>query len=192
MADVARPSVVALVGSPRRHGNTATLVAAALEALEARGAGCQTFELGRLTIAPCQAHDGCGDLEACPLDDDAATVLGRVYVADCLILGSPVYYENVSAQLKAFIDRNLFRYSHGQWLRARAVGLIAVTAETGLEDTLAALRRYVALSSEGDIPVFTCAGYADEAGAAAADERLLAEARRLGADLADALGLSRA
>ncbi len=50
----------------------------------------------------------------------------------------------------------------------------------------------MALSSEGDIPVFTCAGYADEAGAAAADEQLLAEARRLGADLADALGLSRA
>ena len=194
MADAAGPSVVALVGSPRRRGTTATLVATALEELEARGAGCETFELGRLTIAPCRAHDGCGDFEACPLDDDAATVLGRVYAADCLILGSPVYYENVSAQMKAFIDRNLFRYSHGEWLRAKAVGLIAVTAETGLEDTLAALRRYVALSSEGDIPVFTCAGYAVEAGAAvaAADEQLLAEARRLGADLADALGLSRA
>lgn len=192
MADVAGPSVVALVGSPRLRGNTATLVAAAIGELEARGAAFETFELGRLTIAPCQAHDGCGDFEVCPLDDDAATVLGRVYATDCLILGSPVYYENVSAQLKAFIDRNLFRYSHGEWLRARAVGLIAVTAETGLEDTLAALRRYVALSSDGDIPVFTCAGYADEAGAAAVDGRLLAQARRLGADLADALGLSRA
>ncbi len=192
MADASGPLVVALVGSPRRRGTTATLVATALEEMEARGAACETFELDRLTITPCRAHDGCGDLEACALDDDAATVLGRVYAADCLIRGSPVYYENVSAQLKAFVDRNLFRYSHGEWLRARAVGLIAVAAETGLKDTLAALRRYVALSSEGDIPVFTCAGYADEAGAAATDERLLGEARRLGADLADALGLSRA
>ena len=74
--------------------------------------------------------------------------------------------------------------------RAKAVGLVAVTAETGLEETLAALRRYVALSTDGDVPVSTCAGYADEAGAAAADAELLAEARRLGAELAAALGLS--
>ena len=61
----------------------------------------------------------------------------------------------------------------------------------GLEETLAALRRYVALSTDGDVPVFTCGGYADAAGAAAADAALLAEARRLGAELAGALGLSR-
>ncbi len=188
----AGPSVVAVVGSPRRGGNTAALVAAALEELEARGAVCETFVLSRLGIAPCLAHDACGDLVACPLGDAAAAVLDRVYAADCLILGTPVYYENVSAQMKAFMDRNVFRYAHGEWLRAKAVGLVAVTAETGLEDTLAALRRYVALSSDREIPVFTCAGYADEAGAAASDEELLTEARRLGADLAAALGLSRA
>ena len=55
-----------------------------------------------------------------------------MYAADCLVLGTPVYYENVSAQMKAFIDRNVFRYAHDQWLRAKAVGLVAVTAETGL------------------------------------------------------------
>ncbi len=119
-------------------------------------------------------------------------MLDRVYAADCLILGTPVYYENVSAQMKAFMDRNVFRFAHGEWLRAKAVGLVSVTAETGLEETLDALRRYVALSSDREIPVFTCAGYADEAGAAASDEELLTEARRLGADLAAVLGLSRA
>jgi multimeric flavodoxin WrbA len=187
----ARPSVVAVIASPRR-GNTAALVGAAVAELEARGAACETIALGDLFIAPCQAHDGCGDFAACPLRDDAAAVLDRVYAADCLILGSPVYYENVSAQMKAFIDRNVFRYAHDEWLRATAVGLVAVTAETGLQETLDALRRYVALSTDHDVPVFTCGGYADEAGAAAADEALLGEARRLGAELAAALGLSRA
>ena len=85
-------------------------------------------------------------------------MLDRVYAADCLILASPVYYENVSAQMKAFIDRNVFRYAHDEWLPARVVGLIAVTAETGLDDTLAALRRYVALSTDHEVPVFTCDG----------------------------------
>ncbi len=183
------PSVVAVVGSPRR-GNTATLVAAALAELESRGAACETIVLSDLTIGPCLAHDGCGDFAFCPQRDDAAAALERVYAADCLILGSPVYYENVSAQMKALMDRSVFRYAHDEWLRARAVGLVAVTAETGLQETLDALRRYVALSTDGDPPVFTCGGYADAAGAAAADEALLAEARRLGTELAGALGLS--
>lgn len=166
------------------------MVGAALEELEARGAACETIELGRLDIGPCLGHDTCGELAACCQDDDAESVLDRVYAADCLILGTPVYFENVSAQMKVFIDRNVFRYYHHEPLKAQAVGLVAVTAETGLEETLDALRRYVALSSRGDLPVYTCAGYADKAGEAAADDQLLAAARRLGAELAAALDLS--
>ena len=147
--------------------------------------------LSGVDIAPCLAHDSCAEFAACLLEDDAAEVLDRAYTADCLILGTPVYYENVSAQMKAFIDRSYFPYVHGRWLRAKAVGLVVVTAETGLDETLAALRRYVALSSDRDIPVYACAGYADEAGAAATDDELLADARRLAGDLAAALGLSR-
>ena len=188
----AAPSVVAVVGSPRLRGNTAALVDVTLAELTARGAACETFVLSRFAVAPCLAHDTCAELATCAIGDDAAAVLDRVYAADCLILGTPVYYENVSAQLKALIDRSYFPYVHGRWLRAKAVGLIVVTAETGLQETVDALRRYVALSSDGDIPVFTCAGYADEAGAAAADDELVAEARRLGAELGGALGLSRA
>jgi len=190
MVDAA-PSVVAVVGSPRLRGNTAALVDVTLAELEARGAICETVVLSRLAVAPCLAHETCADLATCAIGDDAAAVLDRVFAADCLILATPVYYENVSAQLKALIDRSYFPYVHGRWLRARAVGLVVVSAETGLQETVDALRRYVALSSDEDIPVFTCAGYADEAGAAAADDQLVAEARRLGAELAGELGLSR-
>ena len=126
MEAAAQPLVVAVVGSPRRGGNTAVLVAAALGELSARGARCETVFLAQHDIAPCLAHDGCAEFAACPLGDDAASVLDQVYAADCLVLASPVYYENVSAQMKAFIDRNLFRYSHDEWLRATAIGLIAV------------------------------------------------------------------
>jgi multimeric flavodoxin WrbA len=190
--DPARPKVVAVVGSPRRHSNSAALAAAALAELESAGAACWTIDLGAVTILPCLAHDGCEDFSACPVDDDASAVLETVYAADCLILGTPVYYENVSAQMKAFIDRNLFRYSHGERLRARAVGLVAVGAETGLQDALDALRRYVGLSARDEVSVFTCGGYADGPGAAAADETLLSEARVMGRALVDQLGLTRA
>lgn len=179
---------MALVGSPRAHGNTSRLVDEVLGELGRRGCRCEKHLLGERRIAPCLGHDDCADLPACTLGDDAAEVLERAYAADVLVLATPVYYENVSAQMKAFIDRNVFRYAHEEWLRARAVGLVAVTAETGLQETLDALRRYVALSTDGEVPVLALGGYADSAGAAADDAELLAAARQLGADLADALG----
>jgi multimeric flavodoxin WrbA len=181
---------VALVGSPRARGNTSLLVDAALEELTRRGLRCDKVMLGERSIAPCLGHEDCAALAACLHGDDADDVLDLVYAADCLILATPVYYENVSAQMKAFMDRNVFRYAHDEWLPARAVGVIAVTAETGLDDALAALRRYVALSTHGDVPVFSLGGYADKLGEVAAKPELLTAARQLGADLAHACGLS--
>ena len=184
---VKRPLVVAVVGSPRPKGNTSTLVDVALAELERRGAAVSKLMLCEHRIEPCLGHDTCPDLERCPQGDDAADVLATVYAADGLLLASPVYYENVSAQMKTFIDRNVFKYSHDVFLTPKVVGLLAVTAETGLDDTLAALRRFVALSTEGDVPTFSMGGFADTAGAAADDEELLAAARRLAADMAGVL-----
>lgn len=182
--------VVALVGSPRTRGNTSLLVDAALEELSRHGVRCDKVLLAERHIAPCLGHENCADLVACPRDDDAAGLLDLVYAADILILATPVYYENVSAQMKSFIDRNVFRYAHDEWLPARAVGLVVVTAETGLDETLAALRRYVALSTAGEVPIFSLGGYADTLGEVAGKPELLAAARQLGADLAGALGLN--
>ena len=182
-----RPLVVAVVGSPRRRGNTSILVDAALAELEGRGAAVSKLMLCDHPIAPCLGHDDCGDRESCPQKDDADDLLAAVYAADGLLLATPVYYENVSAQMKAFIDRNVFQYSHDVYLTPKVVGLLAVTAETGLDDTLAALRRFVALSTEAELATFSMGGFADTAGAAAGDAELLGAARRLGADMAGVL-----
>ena len=140
-----------------------------------------------MASAGCLGHDDCAKRRACPRDDDAAEILDAVYAADGLILATPVYYENVSAQMKAFMDRNVFRYARDEWLPAKVVGLMAVTAETGFDETLAALRRYVALSTDGDVPIFSMGGYADTAGSAAEKPELLAAARQLAVDLAEVL-----
>lgn len=187
-----RPLLVAVVGSPRPAGNTSVLTDVVLTELQRRGASVVKLMLRDHTIAPCLGHDTCGDLERCPQDDDAERVLAAVYAADGLLLATPVYYENVSAQMKAFMDRNVFQYSHEVFLEPKVVGLLVVSAETGLDDTLAALRRYVALSTEKDVPVVSLGGLADKAGEAADDAELVAAARQLGADMAGHLGLSAA
>jgi multimeric flavodoxin WrbA len=182
-----RPLVVAVVGSPHPRGNTSILVDEALTELERRGAAVTKVMLRDFRIAPCLGHANCADLERCTQDDDMERLLATVYSADGLLLATPVYYENVTAQMKMFIDRNYFPYTHDEFLRPKVVGLLVVTAESGLEDTLAALRRFVALSTEGDLPVFSTGGFADAAGDAAGDAELLAAARKLGGDMAGVL-----
>jgi multimeric flavodoxin WrbA len=183
------PKVVAVIGSPRRRGNTATLVDAALEELERCGCDCERIVLSTLRINACDGHANCGERESCPHDDDMPGVLEQVYAADGLILATPIYYENVSGQMKTFMDRNATRYYHEEWLAPKAVGLIAVAGESDAEDTLAAMRRFVALSNPEAPPVVALGGLADKPGDAAQDAELMARARELGRSMAERLGL---
>jgi multimeric flavodoxin WrbA len=184
-----RPKVVAVIGSPRRRGNTATLVDTALEELERRGCDCARIVLSALRINACDGHEDCGERESCPHDDDMSGVLEQVYAADGLILATPIYYENVSGQMKTFMDRNATRYYHEEWLTPKVAGLIAVAAESSADDTLAAMRRFVALSNPEALPVVALGGCADKPGEAAEDAKLMAQARELGRSMAERLGL---
>jgi multimeric flavodoxin WrbA len=183
-----RPKVVAVIGSPRRRGNTATLVDAALEELERGGCDCTRIVLAEKRVEFCSGHVHCGE-RACPHDDDMAGILEQVYAADGLILATPIYYENVSGQMKTFMDRNATRYYHEEWLAPKVVGLIAVAGESEAEDTLAAMRRFVALSNPEEPPVVALGGLADKPGDAAQDAELMARARALGRSIAERLGL---
>ena len=136
----------------------------------------------------CSGHEFCGE-RACPHDDDMAGILEQVYTADGLLIATPIYYENVSGQMKTFIDRNATRYYHEEWLAPKVVGLIAVAGESDAEDTLAAMRRFVALSNPEAPPVVALGGLADKPGDAAQDAELMARARELGREMAERLGL---
>jgi multimeric flavodoxin WrbA len=183
-----RPVVVAVIGSPHRKGNTVALVNGALEELERAGCDCTRIVLSDKRINACDGHTNCGERD-CPHDDDMAGVIEQVYAADGLILGTPVYFENVSGQMKVFIDRTATAYYHEQWLAPKVVGLIAVAAESDPGDTLAALQRFVALSNPEEVPSVTLGALAADAGDAAKDEKLMAEARALGSAMAEKLGL---
>jgi multimeric flavodoxin WrbA len=182
-----RPTVVAVVGSPRATGNTSYLVDVALDELARRGVAVEKITLGEHRILPCEGHDDCADFGACPLNDEAGPILERVYAADGLIFATPVYYENVSGQMKLFIDRNCFNNYHEIWLRARAVGLIAVAESTGLDDAIDGLRRYVSLACDKKIKPLSVSGLAYREGDAAENAALVAEVRDMAQAIAAAL-----
>jgi multimeric flavodoxin WrbA len=191
MSDVTgRPTVAAVIGSPHRGGNTVALADAALAELESLGCACTRIFLADMRIAPCEGHEDCAQLAACVHDDDMDGVLEQVYAADALILATPVYYENVTAQMKLFIDRNATRYYHDEWLTPTVVGLIAVATESGLDETLEALRRFVALSTKEAPPIVSLRGFAEKPGDAVRDAGLMAEARAFGRSIGRELGLA--
>lgn len=97
---------VAVLGSPRPSGNSASLALHLLETARASGAGVRSFSLNRLSYRGCQACNACKETsEVCVLKDDLAEVLEAVVRADVLVLATPVYYGDVSGQMKCFIDR---------------------------------------------------------------------------------------
>jgi multimeric flavodoxin WrbA len=98
--------VVSLLGSPRTKGNSATIANRFTETAAKLGAETRTYELNRLTYRGCQGCYACKkDSEQCVLQDDLAEVLAAVQEADVVVLASGVYFGNITAQLKAFIDR---------------------------------------------------------------------------------------
>lgn len=98
--------IVCLLGSPRKNGNSATVAARLMGKAAELGAEVESVYLNGLDYQGCQACYACKNgAEICVLKDDLAPVLEKVREADALVLASAVYYGDVTAQLKAFIDR---------------------------------------------------------------------------------------
>ena len=101
--------VVGFVGSPRKDGNTYALVNQILEGAKEKGAETKIINLNKLNIKGCQACMYCRTNYGCAIKDDMQELYEEIKTADAIVLGSPVYMFQVSAQTKAFIDR-LFIY----------------------------------------------------------------------------------
>lgn len=186
-ASADQPYVMAIVGSPRPNGNTSFAADVAIAELEKHGVRCEKIALSDYRILPCEGHDECEELSACPLDDDAGPILERMYAADGLIFATPVYYEDVSGQMKVFIDRNCFYNYHEIWLAARTVGLIAIAAETGVDETIDSLRRFVALSSNTWLKPLAATGLATKIGDAADNPALIRSVGEMAHEMVTAL-----
>lgn len=97
--------IVALLGSPRK-GNSSAIARRFLAAGESLGATTRSFVLNTLTYRGCQACYACKtSLSRCVLQDDLADVLAAVEEADVVVLATPVYFGDITAQLKTFFDR---------------------------------------------------------------------------------------
>jgi arsenate reductase (thioredoxin) len=95
-----------LQGSPRKKGNSELLLAMFMQALERQGVRTQTLPVCRLELQPCLELLACEKNGFCPIKDEMdARVYSLLRQADIVVAASPVFFYNVTAQLKALIDR---------------------------------------------------------------------------------------
>ncbi|SDO59216.1 flavodoxin family protein [Desulforhopalus singaporensis] len=98
--------IIGIVGSPRKEkGNTGRLMLEVLKSAQQQGATFETVALPGGTVLPCLACDTCHKKGFCPQRDEFDDIMGRIMASDGIVLASPNYIFNVSAQLKAFMDR---------------------------------------------------------------------------------------
>lgn len=99
--------IVALLGSPRRKSNSSVLAGVVTDLLAKPDDVLTSYNLNKLSFSGCQGCGACKTAsEECVLKDDLALVLSDVKDADVLIMATPVYWGDVTAQMKGFIDRS--------------------------------------------------------------------------------------
>jgi multimeric flavodoxin WrbA len=98
--------VVGFVGSPRKKGNTTTIVNEVLRGAQEAGAETKVFNLNQLNIKGCQACYKCQTPEGrCVQKDDMAALYDEIYSADAVVVGTPIYMFQITGQTKIFVDR---------------------------------------------------------------------------------------
>jgi multimeric flavodoxin WrbA len=98
-------NITAFCGSPRKNGNTETLLKEVVRGVEHVGHSVDIFYLNTMNIKPCQDCGGCNTTGKCILSDDMDQVNEAIRCADRIILASPIFFFSLSAQAKAMIDR---------------------------------------------------------------------------------------
>jgi len=107
--------VIALNGSPRKKWNTAALLNSALEGAASKGAETELYHLYDLNFKGCQSCFACKLKDGksygkCAITDDLQPILKKIETADAILLGSPIYFGEVTGEMRSFLERFLFPY----------------------------------------------------------------------------------
>ncbi len=101
-----RMNIIGIIASPRKEGNTAWIVKKILEGAKEQGAETRAWHFCDLNIKPCQGCLCCHKSDGgCVINDDMQILYDALEKADALVLGSPVYMGQMSAQAKIITDR---------------------------------------------------------------------------------------
>ncbi len=138
--------VVAFNGSARKGGNTSTLLRAVLAEIEAAGGETELVELAGEKINGCIACMKCSQNKdrRCAVDDDILNdLLTKMIAADGIILGSPTYFADVSANMKALIERcGMVSRVNGDILKRKAGASVVAVRRGGASHVFSSMNYF--------------------------------------------------
>lgn len=108
-------NIIVINGSPRANQNTSTLLKKAVEGATSKGAEVEIINLYKLNYKGCVAcfsckRKGSKNPHNCAVKDDLTSVLEKIKNADAVIFGSPIYFYNITGEMRSFLERLLFQY----------------------------------------------------------------------------------
>lgn len=125
---------LAINGSPRKGGNTEILLEHVLEPLDQAGWDTELVQVGGRGLRGCLACGQCmkkKDMQCSQTKDIFNEVMGKMALADAMILGSPTYFTDVTAELKALLDRSGFVALANDCAFAGKIGAAVVAGRRG-------------------------------------------------------------
>lgn len=124
--------VLGINSSARRDGNTAILIRTVFDELNKQGIETELIQLAEEAITPCKACFACAGKKNCVHKTDIFNnILEKMIVADGIVLGSPVYSANVSANMQALLERAAVVGDVNPQLFRHKVGVAVVSARRG-------------------------------------------------------------
>jgi len=179
--------VLAINGSPRKDGNTSILIRQILKELETEGIETETIQLGGKKIHGCTSCMKCFENRdrKCVIDDDLVnSCIQKMIEADGIILGSPVYFLDVTSEMKALIDRAGFvSYANGHPLSGKVGNAAVAVRRAGASRTFDTMLHFF-LANDVIIPGFPCIGIGRDIGDVERDEEGMAQAKKVGQNMA--------
>lgn len=134
--------ILGILGSPRgARSQTRLLAEAVLTGAREQGAAIEVADLASVPLEFCTACDGCHKGSECPLDDAGCRVIEQMLSADGIVLASPVYLNQVTAQLKTLLDRTS-HFIHCLRLMDKYLAAVTTSGGGGGAETQEFLRRY--------------------------------------------------
>jgi multimeric flavodoxin WrbA len=187
--------VIAFNGSPRPEGNTAFLIRTMLAELEAEGIETETVQVGGKKIRGCTACNKCFENRDrhCVFDDDIVNeCIEKMAEADGIILGSPVYFTDITSELKALIDHaGYVSMANGGLFQHKAGSAAIAVRRAGAVHSLDSILHFLLISGMV-VPGLPAIGIGREKGEVAKDNEGIAWAKNAGKNMAWLLGRMKA
>ena len=148
--------ILVLQGSPNRDGSTALLVEEFMRGAREAGHNVERIDVAYADVAPCTGCIACGYEGTCAQSDGMDALRDKLLAADMLVFATPLYYFNVSGQLKSFIDR-FCAFSYSMRSRRRDAAFLAVAWNDddwtfdALDTYFTTLARYLHLADRGRV-----------------------------------------